>query len=326
MLENNDNINFTFLLKFFLKNKIKIITLSLLTTLVIVFSINFLNTKYKLNHFKFSYKQLDETISYRKGNNFYTDLISGKKIMDLIQNYDLKFNINISVPNTIPFIEVIHLFTDNYIEELKNDEKYKNLNFVISNKKDRSFSNTLIIKSEDINFNEFKKEIIDSFNNNLNNHLNDKIKFLFQIINFQLDDKVAELEKANLYLLSTNKKTKTTNSIEEKLDIIADLSENLENIDINVNLGDFNEKSKNNNLELITFIEEGIIQRDLEEHLKKINIEFSNNPLFKIAYYEKNTFKLEPFFVSLYAYLIYFIFVFLFYIFVFAYIEFFKSR
>ena len=64
MLENNDNISLTFLLKFFLKNKIKVITLSLLTTLVIVFSINFLNTKYKLNHFKFSYKQLDENISY----------------------------------------------------------------------------------------------------------------------------------------------------------------------------------------------------------------------------------------------------------------------
>ena len=129
-----------------------------------------------------------------------------------------------------------------------------------------------------------------------------------------------------MYLLSNNKNNKTSNSLEEKLDIIADLSENLQNIDININLGEFNEESKNNNLELITFIEEGIIQRDLEEHLKKINIEFSKDPLFKIAYYEKNTFKFEPFFVSLYAYLIYFIFVFFFYIFVFSYIEFFKSR
>ena len=44
MIENNDKISLTTLVQFFLKNKIKLIALSLLTTLFIVFSLNFLNT------------------------------------------------------------------------------------------------------------------------------------------------------------------------------------------------------------------------------------------------------------------------------------------
>ena len=80
MLENNDKISFITLFQLFSRKKIILIALSLLTTLFVVLSLNLLNTQYKLIHFKFSYKQLDENISYRKGVSFYSDLTSGKII------------------------------------------------------------------------------------------------------------------------------------------------------------------------------------------------------------------------------------------------------
>lgn len=352
MLENNDKISFITLIQLFSRKKIKIIALSLLTTLFVVLSLNLLNIQYKLNHFKFSYKQLDENISYRKGVSFYSDLITGKKISDLLNNLGLNYNFQISISNTIPFKEVIYIFTNEFIEEIKYEEKYKNLNFIFSNKMDRSFSNTLIIRSEDINFSKYKKEIIDTFNNELNNHLDEKIKFLYKIINFQLIDKINELDKANLYLLVNNAslketkkldKTKTlkkTKTLTEKIEIIENLMEKLEDVDININLGDFIDESNdfidesndpylqkyNENAELISFIEEGVIQEKLEEDLKQFIKNLSINPLFNIQYYEKNNFTIKPFFVSLYAYVIYFILIFFLYIFLFAYINFFKSK
>jgi hypothetical protein len=366
MLENDDNISLTTLVQFFLKNKFKLIALSLLTTLFIVFSLNYLNTQYKLSYFKFSFKQLDDSITYRKGDNFYSELISGKKINDLLSNFDLNYNIVTSIPNTKSFSDIIYIFTNDFIEAIKYDEKYKNLNLLFSKEKDRNFSSTLVIKSEDVDFNKFKKEIFDTFNNDLNNHLNKKIQFLFQIINFQLNDKINELEKANLYLLeaNTNKKIKNTNKkikkksipIREKLGIIENLTKRLDNVNINLGLGDFNDEFNdksndesndeenndeenivpyspspylikyNDNIEIISFIEKGLIQKNLEEELSEFIRDFSMNPLFKNQYYEKNILKIKPFFVSLYAYVIYFIFIFVFYIFIFSYIKFFKSK
>ena len=181
-------------------HKVKIIIFSLVSISLIVFLINFLDKEYKQNVFKFDYTTLDENITYRKLANFWVEIQSGKKLQAIALNTGQKDPNNFfTINNSKTLKALIKEYTVNYVSDtFKKNVDNLDYKFVLAN--DRDFSKTLKIKTNNMDFTNYKNLIISDYNKGLNQYIDKRFDFIFNIMNYEFASKVEELKKANIYL------------------------------------------------------------------------------------------------------------------------------
>ena len=418
-------------------HKVKIIIFSLVSISLIVFLINFLDKEYKQNVFKFDYTTLDENITYRKLANFWVEIQSGKKLQAIALNTGQKDPNNFfTINNSKTLKALIKEYTVNYVSDtFKKNVDNLDYKFVLAN--DRDFSKTLKIKTNNMDFTNYKNLIISDYNKGLNQYIDKRFDFIFNIMNYEFASKVEELKKANIYLkektdllrnfileqqelqnydfrenffqkypkaldfqdiiVSYFDKIKKLNEEKlilesgindfeintEKYEKIKKIGKDLENINLIINLTDlekikpqkdekikrinkkiisyeaeignilnesgeykFNEtrilnepmmvqdknlslnlllKKYNNNIDLISFIKNKVLQRQIGEEYDLLLTDIKENNLIQVHYSYDEITTINPFFKTLYAYVIYFFSLLFLYTIIYAYIGFYKS-
>ena len=331
---NSDNlrvIDIVFLISSFNRQKIKIISISLITIFLIALALINIDRKFKINTIKFSFTELSENRIYRNFEKFYSDLVNGSKIASIQSNVGaVGFSINFQTFRT--FDELIFDFTQNYWQEERYN-KNLDINYTFSKKDDRSFSTSAIFKTKDIDFERYKDSIVLNFQNELKDFVIKRFFMIFDDINYQLELRINELKKANNYIVNNKdfKQGQIDSEAGDNFNTIKEFAKDLENVEISLALGDIF-KGKNyysvlkNNEDLIEFYKTNTIQDHIIQDFDYLMKDLNNASFFNPTYKYVKTTQIKPFFKSYYAFFIYFLFLLIFYTFFFSYLELIKRN